>query len=142
MALLRCAHGSALAVGIHEAIQERALPRREGALLSDLHSKFSSSRAALRPPGRIRHAVRQDSPHDVFQDMDRRRQLPGVVDAYEPLKNSGGQRRHGTLQAFFKILVLLPSPGQQTLPQYGGLHLHQHGKKIRVAPQGFRQVSP
>ena len=74
--------------------------------------------------------------------MDRRRQLAGIVDAYEPLQTSGRQRRRRTLQTFFQILALLSSPGQQALPQYGRIRLHQHGKKVRIAPQGFRQISP
>lgn len=53
-----------------------------------------------------------------------------------------GSGRRRTLQTFLQILALLSSPGQQALPQYGRIRLHQHGKKVRIAPQGFRQVSP
>ena len=38
------------------------------------------------------------------------------------------------LQTFFQVFALLSSPGQQALPQDGRLHLHQRGKKIRIAP--------
>ena len=60
--------------------------------------------------------------------------LAGVGGGGEPLQASGRQWCQRALQTFFQVFALLSSPGQQALPQDGRLHLHQHGKKIRIAP--------